>query len=197
MVCSGSEQNSYSQKIVWKQIFYSSFIQRLTDWKSVGRPNAKGPKFISVALEKYFHGRDGIVCVFVPALSICLIVLAALTLQTGDKLPLVFRPRSGGGRVSWMLMRALPDNFWAFHLKIATILSGSGDSSYLRWPAKDRNIWGRCWHGVTDGFSDLCLFIWYKSSYDDLRWEDTEVMTGAHPQHTCVEKFGVLSPSND
>ena len=106
-----------------------------------------------------------------------------------------FRPRSGGGRVSWMLMRVLPGNFWAFHLKIATILSGSGDSSYLRWPAKDRNIWGRCWHGVTDGFSDLCLFIWYKSSYDDLRWEDTEVMTGAHPQHTCVTKLSSLNIS--
>ena len=124
----------------------------------------KGSKFILVALEKYFHGRDGIVCVFAPALSICLIVLGSdsplsrlLVLVTNY--PLVFRPRSGGGRVFWMLMRALPGNFWTFHLKIATILSGSGDSSYLWWPAKDRNIWGRCWQGsLTDSVIFVCLF---------------------------------------
>ena len=65
-------KNSLKTNILFQ--FYSE-----TDWlKSGGRPDAKGPKFISVALEKYFHGRDGIVCVFVPALSVCLIVLAAV-----------------------------------------------------------------------------------------------------------------------
>ena len=97
-----------------KGLFYITLAFRVTmrngKW-SFALVETKGSKFILVALEKYFHGRDGIVCVFVPALSICLLVLAALTLQTGDKLHLVFRPRSGGGRVSWMLMRDLLDNF--------------------------------------------------------------------------------------
>ncbi len=40
---------------------------------------------------KYFHGRDGIVCVFAAALSIFLIVLGSDSPlhQTGDKLPTV------------------------------------------------------------------------------------------------------------
>ena len=108
-------------------------LQRLTVWLTKKWRETKGSKFILVALEKYFHGRDGIVCVFAPALSICLIVLGSDSplSRLVTNYPLVFRPRSGGGRVFWMLMRALPGNFWTFHLKIATILSGSGDSSYL------------------------------------------------------------------
>ena len=141
---------------------------------------SKGPKFI-FALDKYFHGRDGIFCVFVPV-SVFVSLFLAVAPNWLTNYPLVFRPRSGGGRESWMLMRLwICEQFtvWA------------GDSGYLRWPAKDRNIWGRGWYGLPDGFCDLCLFIWYKSSYDDLRWEDTETMTGAHPRHTCVTSTGM------
>ena len=107
-------QPENSSQILKTQILFQLYRERLTDvWLTKKWRETKGSKFILVALEKYFHGRDGIVCVFAPALSICLIVLGSDSplSRLVTNYPLVFRPRSGGGRVFWMLMRALPGNF--------------------------------------------------------------------------------------
>ena len=131
----------------------------MTDQKVAGEQRIK----IHLGCSRKIFSRAGwhSLCFCGRALSIFLIVLGSDSplLRTGDKLPPGFRPRSGGGRVFWMLMRALPGNFWTFYLKIATISSGSGDRSYLRWPAKDRNIWGRWRQGsAPDSVIFVCLF---------------------------------------